>query len=34
VGDAADLWLVRFAVEEGCRLSRARDLLRLPVTLG
>jgi hypothetical protein len=26
VGDDADLWLVRFAVEKGCRLSRARDL--------
>lgn len=30
VGDTADLWLVRFAVE-GCRLSVTRDLLRLPV---
>jgi hypothetical protein len=31
VGDTADLWLVRFAIEPGCRLSRARDLPHLPV---
>jgi hypothetical protein len=33
VGDTADLWLVRFAIEPGCRLSRARDLLRPPVRI-
>ena len=33
VGDTADLWFVRFAIDPGCRLSRARDLLRLPVRI-
>ena len=32
-GDAADLWLVRFAIEPGCRLSRTRDLLRIPIAI-